>query len=106
MEIKLTYNGVSYTLGFNRESVKQLESTGFKINEIADKPATMIPMLFYGAFAKNHKGIKRKLVDEIFDNINGKTELIQVLGESYAETLSTILESESNEGNAIWEVVR
>ena len=104
MAIKLTYEKQDYQLEYTRESVKTMEQTGFSFDEIDSKPATMIPMLFYGAFIAKHRGIKRKLVDKIYDNTPNKTELIGVLGEMYAETLSYLTES-SDEGNVKWEVM-
>ena len=106
MAIKITYNKKEYQLEYTRESVKQMESTGFVIEEVTTKPATMIPALFYGAFMSKNKGIKRKLVDEIYDSLNDKIGLISALAEMYAETLQYLTEpSEDSEGNATWEVV-
>lgn len=105
MAIKITYNKQDYVLEYTRESVKQMENTGFNINQLGDKPANMMPMLFYGAFLAKNKGIKRKLVDEIYDNTPNRNELMDILGEMYADTLLTIIDGEQNEGNAIWEVM-
>ena len=102
-KITLTYNKTEYTLEYSRQSVKIMESQGFVLDEVTSKPMTMIPMLFAGAFAKNHRGMKRNLYDEIFDSIVDKTGLVQALIELYADTLSTLTEdSENNEGNVVW----
>lgn len=103
--VKITYKGVNYELGFNRKTASALESQGFNIDELTDKPSVMIPMLFYGAFAMRNTGIKRSLVDEIFDNITKKQELLQVLAEDYIETVTTLME-DAPEGNAVWEVTK
>ncbi len=102
-KITLTYAKKEYVLEYNRQSVKTMESQGFILEDISTKPVTMIPMLFSGSFMKNHRGIKRNLIDEIYENIPGKTELMQALIEMYVETVSTLTEdAEGNEGNAVW----
>lgn len=105
-KINLTYGKTEYTLEYNRQSVKTMESQGFVLEELTAKPMTMIPMLFAGAFIKNHRGAKRKVIDEIFDNIENRTELMEVLMEMYAETLSSLTEGISGEGNVSWAIVK
>lgn len=104
-KINMTYNKTEYVLEYNRQSVKTLEGQGFRLDEITNMPMTMIPMLFHGAFFKNHKGIKRSLIDEIYDGIGDKTGLIQALAEMYAETLSTLTD-DAGEGNVTWAMVK
>lgn len=104
-KIKLTYDEKEYELEYSRQSVKTMESRGFILDEISSKPMTMIPLLFEGAFIKNCPGVKRKVMDEIYDGIGDKTGFIQALAELYAETLSTLTESTS-EGNVSWAMTR
>jgi hypothetical protein len=104
-KINLTYDKKEYILEYNRQSVKTMESQGFVLEDLTAKPMTMIPLLFNGAFIKNHRGIKRNLMDEIFDEIGDKTALMESLMEMYAETLSTLTEG-SGEGNATWAMVK
>lgn len=104
-KINLTYAKKDYILEYNRQSVKTMESQGFVLEELTAKPMTMIPLLFNGAFIKNHRGIKRNLMDEIFEEIGDKTALMEALMEMYAETLSTLTEG-SGEGNAQWAMVK
>lgn len=104
-KINLSYDKKEYILEYNRQSVKTMESQGFVLEELTAKPMTMIPLLFQGAFIKNHRGIKRNLMDEIFDEIGDKTALMESLMEMYAETLSTLTEG-SGEGNATWAMVK
>lgn len=102
-KINLTYEKVEYTLEYSRQSVKIMEGQGFVLDEITSKPMTMIPMLFSGAFIKNHRGMKRNLIDEIFESISNKGDLIAALAEMYAETLSFLTEgNSSDEGNVVW----
>ena len=105
MKINLTYDKKDYVLEYNRQSVKTMESQGFVLEELTAKPMTMIPLLFQGAFIKNHRGIKRNLMDEIFEELGDKTALMEALMEMYAETLSTLTDG-SGEGNAKWAMVK
>lgn len=104
-KINLTYDKNEYVLEYNRQSVKTMESQGFVLEELTAKPMTMIPLLFNGAFIKNHRGIKRNLIDEIFDEIGDKTALMEALMEMYAETLSALTDG-NGEGNVTWAMTK
>ena len=103
-KIRLNYNKTDYTLEYSRQSVKTMEAQGFNLNELTDKPMTMIPMLFEGAFIKNHRGVKRKIMSDIYDEIADKSGLTERLMEMYAETLSTLTETNPDAGNVTWTV--
>ena len=112
-KITVNYNKHSYDLEYSRNAVKQMEQQGFVMDQISDKPMNMIPLLVYGAFMKNHKGIKRALVDEIYDHIVDKigdngAGFIQTLLDMYAETVNVLTDNGSvDEGNvATWKVVK
>lgn len=113
-KITISYNRNDYTLEFSRATAAQIEDQGFVLDQLTEKPVKMIPLLFYGAFLKHNRGIKRSLVDEIFDNLVGKTGsgddagIIGVLAEMYAETVQTLTDSTVvDEGNAAtWKVVK
>lgn len=85
--IKVTDNdtGMTYTLEFNRESVKYAESKGFDLNDIAKKPLSTIPDLWYYAFRMHHKMLPREKADKMLDALGHiPTELITRLAELYA----------------------
>lgn len=112
-KITITYQNSEYTLEFSRNAVKQMEQQGFVLEKISEQPMTQIPMLVYGAFMKNHKGIKRSLVDEIYEHItdkigDGDNGFIHALLEMYAETVNTLTDNDSvDEGNrAVWKVTK
>jgi hypothetical protein len=68
----------------------------------------MIPLLFAGAFIKNHSGkdgVKRKVVDEIYDSLDDKTALLEALMEMYADTLATLTDSNGS-GNVTWAMTK
>jgi hypothetical protein len=112
-KITITYQNTDYVLEYSRNSVKQMEQQGFVLDKISEQPMTQVPLLVYGAFIKNNKGIKRSLVDEIYEHISdkigdGDNGFIHALLEMYAETVSTLTDNESvDEGNrAVWKVTK
>ena len=112
-KITVSYNGNDYELEYSRNSVKQMEQQGFVLDKLSEQPMTMIPLLVYGAFVKNNKGVKRSLVDEIYEHItdkigDGENGFIHALLEMYAETVNTLTDSEAvDEGNrAVWKVMK
>lgn len=105
--LKVTYKGKTYELGFTRNTVVALERQGFVLSELSDKPMTMMPLLWQGAFAARCKGTKRDLMDEIYENLPNKEGLISALSELYAEPVNALIEDPADgEGNATWEIVR
>ena len=113
-KINIEYQKKSYTLEYSRATAAQIEEQGFVLEQIGDKPAKMIPLLIYGAFLKHNRGIKRNLVDEIYDNLVDKAGddstqgFIATLAEMYAETVQTLTDSKPvDEGNrAVWAVTK
>lgn len=111
-QITITYKNNDYVLEFSRNTAKQIEDQGFVLDQISEKPATMIPLLVYGAFLLHNRGIKRSLVDEIFANLvnkagkDGEEGFILVLSEMYAESVSVLIGDDNvDEGNAAtWKV--
>ena len=104
--ITMKYSGKNYTLEYTRQSVKMMESQGFAAEELTKQPVTMIPLLFQGAFMKNHKGLKRALIDEIYDNVSDKSALISALVEMYSETVTALIGDSDEEGKASWAVAK
>lgn len=95
--------GKVYTLEFNRKSIEMMERQGFILDELTDKPATMLPMLFRGAFLMHHPTVRRDVVDALYDAISNKTALIEKLSDMYSEPLLTLIsDSETDEGNVEW----
>jgi len=101
--IEFNYEGVDYTLGFSRRSIEKMESDGFKLQDITDKPMSTIPALFRGAFLQHHRFTKQETIDAIFDHIADKDKLFERLAEMYNEPFETLLgETEQDEGNLKW----
>ena len=113
-KITLSYKKIDYVLEYSRNAVRTMEAQGFVLDQIDEKPMTMVPLLVYGAFMKHNKGIKRSLVDEIYDNLTNKmgkddeVGFIQTLLEMYSETVNVLTDNtDVDEGNAAtWKVMK
>ena len=90
-QITFSYDGKDYKLEFTRRTIRQMEDKGFNIQEINEKPMTILPDFFAGAFLANHRGVKREVVDEIYANMPNKDKLIEKLVEMYNEPLSALM---------------
>ena len=105
-QINLTYNGETYTLEFDRMSIKMLEQAGFKYEEFLDKPMTNIELAFTAAFIKNHPKVKQSIIDEIYEECPKKTELVATLTKMINDFYDSLLsDPEDNSGNVTWEMV-
>ena len=102
-QLRFTYQEKEYCLEFTRKSVELMEKNGFIASDISDKPMTVLPALFAGAFLANHKFVKQSIVDEIFSKMTNKSELIGKLSEMYNEPIMALVdEPEESEGNVDW----
>lgn len=102
-QLKFTYQDKDYCLEFTRKSVEQMERSGFIASDIQDKPVTILPALFAGAFLANHRFVKQNVIDEIFAKMTNKSELIGKLSEMYNEPIMALVdEPEDAEGNVDW----
>ncbi len=105
-QIKITHNGVEYTLEYDRTVIKMLERAGFKYEEFLEKPTTNIELAFTAAFVKNHPKTKQTEIDEIYEELPNKTEFIAALGKMISDFYDALLaEPEDNSGNTKWEIV-
>ncbi len=102
-QLDIKYRDKEYKLEFTRKSVEIMERQGFVASDVDDKPMTVLPALFAGAFIANHRYINSKLIEEIYEHMRNKKELIGKLTEMYNEPINALLdEPEDEEGNAEW----
>lgn len=99
--ITCNIDGNDYVLEYTRASVKTIESKGFNISEITNKPVTTITKLFEGAFIANHRGISNEKIEAIYSKLGDKKKLIERLVDMYQETVTSLID-ENEEGNAGW----
>lgn len=84
-------SGETYTLDFDRQSVKFAEQRGFEVTAIAEHPETGIADLFFYAFRKNHKGVARANTDKMLEELGGLlTEEVSRLQELYVASISSL----------------
>ena len=103
-ELKFTLDGMDYRLTFTRKTVQMMEQNGFRIENVAAMPMTYLPQLFRGAFLANHRFTKTEKIDEMFEHMTNKSELINRLTEMYNDTLITLLNDpeEDDSGKIQW----
>lgn len=103
-QIRLTFEGTTYTLEFNRNAIRKMERNGFVAADIERKPATVLPELFAGAFIMHQPYMKRDKIDAIFEKTTNRAKLVELLGTMYNEPIEAMLdEPEEGAGNANWE---
>lgn len=99
----ITHDGKEYTLEFTRRTVQQMEQQGFSVEDLDRKPMSTLPKLFAGAFLAHHRFMRQGEIDEIYDSLENKAELITKLAEMYSEPIAALVnEPEESEGNATW----
>ena len=103
-QLVLTHKGKRYTLEYNRNSIRQMERQGFKINDSEGMPMSTVTALFNGAFLMHHRNIDPNTLDALYDTVPNKESFIQKLSEMYSESmLALVSDPEDNEGNTTWE---
>lgn len=101
----------TYELTFTRDSVEATERAGFQIGQYTQMINLLFNSraLFYGAFIARNKGIKRKVVDEMFQHIEDKEDLMGVLLEMFMDASKSLLATDTEDKtakNATWEIVQ
>lgn len=103
-QLFLTNEGKRYTLEYNRNSIRQMERQGFKINDSEGMPVSTVTALFNGAFLMHHRNIDPKTLDALYDTIRNKEDFLAKLSEMYSEPMLALVgEPEGDEGNTTWE---
>lgn len=99
--ITLTDNdtGATYTLEFDRETVRRIENDGFSLRDIERFPSKYYD-LFHYAFYMHHqrdfasRKLTRKKTDELLDDIGGPLDapagLFERLVDLYIQTYTTL----------------
>lgn len=105
VELK-TADGKTYTLEFDRDSCAKMSRKGFRAEDLDKNPVVAIPLLIAGAFTKNHADLSRDEIDEIWESVSGKKELLKALMEMYAVPINALVAEPSDDSkNATWEVI-
>lgn len=100
-EIEFTDNGVSYVLGFDRASAMKAEKMfDLSLSEAMSGKASAIQSLFFAAFIKNHPHIKPRTMQQLWNKLEDKQSLYEVLVGMYGNTAGSVLE-EPEKGKGI-----
>ena len=101
-QITFNFEGTDYTLEYTRATIRDMERSGFNIDDIDVKPMTILPDLFRGAFLAHHRFVKAEVVNRIFEAMADKYALVKSLAEMYYEPINTLMEEPENGGNLKW----
>lgn len=101
-QINFDYLDKHYCLEYTPESIKQMEASGFNINDIGDRPATRIEQLWAGAFLANHKRVSTTVIKDLYSKMGDKEGLLKNLTEMYNNALSYLMPDEDESGNVKW----
>lgn len=96
-KVEFDYEDEHYILEFSRRTVAAMEGSGFVLQKVMDKPASMFPQLFSGAFAMHHPRIKEEKINEIYKVLTDKDELMAALIESYQAPLNALFDEPEEE---------
>lgn len=102
-KIEFDYNGEHYILEYSKNTVRQLEASGFVLEDVPNRPLTLIPQLFAGSFLCHHRRIKEETVNEIYKHMGNRQLLLETLSEMFRNPAVELLEDpEDDEKNIEW----
>ena len=91
----------TYVLDFNRETVEFAEARGFTWDEVGDKPATLIPMIWFVAFRRHEPRISKAKTDKLLEDKGGlKPKELKRLRELYDQCLAPLIADDEDEEDA------
>lgn len=103
-QINFEYDGFNYTLEYTRRSAQALQEAGFDDSKIDTMSLKMIPMLFRYAFRAHHRNMREEKIDEIYEKLGDKTELIKQLATMYYDAVATLADEPEDSGKVEWTV--
>lgn len=98
--IKITDNktGITYTLDFSRDTVRFAEDRGFSWDELGDRPATLIPIIWHAAFRRYDPRISLDNTTKILEKLGGlKPSWVARLRQLYDQALVSLIASDNGE---------
>lgn len=97
------FEGKEYTLEYTRRTIAEMEKKGFVVSEIDNKPMTLLPAMFAGAFLAHHRFVKEDVINDIYSKLTKKEDLIGKLAEMYNEPIMALVEEPDEDmGNVNW----
>lgn len=101
-QINFEYKGKPYTLEFNARTVKEVQNSGFKKEEISDKSLIMLPLLWHGAFLMHHRFEKPEVIEDIFLLMGDKMSLYEKLVQMYEEPIEALIDEPDDSVKVDW----
>lgn len=101
-QIKFTHNGKEWTLEFNARTVKEVQSSGFKKEEISDKSLIMLPLLWHGAFLMHHRFEKPEVIENLLPLMGDKMSLYEKLVQMYEEPVEALIDEPDDSVKVDW----
>ena len=107
MAITFEHKGTNYTLEYTRDAIKQMERSGFSLENAASQPITSLLVLFKGAFIAHHPRTSQATIDEIWDNLGNKDGLFEALATLYNEPIEALMKEPEDDSKKIkWKVAK
>lgn len=103
-KIEFEHDSKKYTLEFTRRTIREMENEGFRIDELSNRPMTLLPELFIGAFKCHHPYLKRKDVLAMFEEMSDRRSLLEALTDMYQEPIQAIFDEQNDPKNVKWTV--
>lgn len=100
--LKITYDDKEYTLKYTTATIQAMEKRGFDASLVENKPMTMLPLMFEGAFLANHPYVNPKKTAEIFDACEDKSGLIDALSDLLRDSFDAFMENKQTGKTATW----
>lgn len=101
--VKFTYKGNEYKLTYTRKTVKKLSNQGLTPEYVRSNPIEGIPRLFAGSFQVNHASTTQNQIDEMFDLMGDKEELLDALINLYLQPLHDLFGEPDESSKIKWE---
>lgn len=100
-QIVITWHGTEYTLEFSRETASIAENTfDIAITDLQRGKFSKVPEFFYCAFIMHHSKIEISTTNAIWRDCEDKTGLLTTLIELYYNTVNSLFDGNTEEGNA------
>lgn len=89
----------TYILDFSRDTVRFAEDRGFTWDEVGNKPATMVPLIWFAAFRRYEPKMSLDKATKLLEDLGGmKPKWIIRLRELYDQALASLIAKDEDEG--------
>lgn len=94
-----------YRLDFTLDAIAYAQSVGFNWDDIVEKSAVMIPLIWYTAFRRYQPRMSKNETDKVLKDIGGMSvPLVTRLRQLWEQALSELVADGDEIKNADWEM--